>query len=97
MCEIGSRDRKVVNGLGLTPIYTHVPASIRFQKLRLVSTLQDLLLPPDFNSQVTTYNKMKASSNYNFLPLTLVASCAFASALPLTKRDGGRATFYNIG
>ncbi|KAI5452450.1 hypothetical protein NCC49_000613 [Naganishia albida] len=40
---------------------------------------------------------MKASSNYNFLPLTLVASCAFASALPLTKRDGGRATFYNIG
>lgn len=40
---------------------------------------------------------MMTFSISKLVSMSLVASCALVTAIPLNKRDGGRATFYDIG
>jgi hypothetical protein len=40
---------------------------------------------------------MKTFSIYNYALLALLALCALVNGLPLAKRFGGRATYYQIG
>jgi hypothetical protein len=90
-------DGKQVNELDWTTIY--IDAFNVLPSLRLASHLNQTisLTLNDYHFKVTSHNKMKTFSIYNYLLLALLALCALVNGLPLAKRYGGRATFYQIG